>query len=154
MKEKERKGRHGGKLSKNSLVWRLPFMPSALELVLYCLFHHSPVFLSGEFHGQRSLTGYRPWGCKSQTRLSDKHTHTHRHTQTHTDTHTQTHTHTHTHTPLSNRTKASPQVQKSKTRGREEKRIKIPPTFSRFAPLRTFLKVISLVKMTVGGSVK
>ena len=110
----------------------------------------TPVFLPGEFHGQRSLTGYRPWGCKSQTRLSDKHTHTHRHTQTHTHRHT----HTHTHTPLSNRTKASPQVQKSKTRGREEKRIKIPPTFSRFAPLRTFLKVISLVKMTVGGSVK
>ena len=24
----------------------------------------SPVFLSGEFHGQRSLVGYSPWGCK------------------------------------------------------------------------------------------
>ena len=23
-----------------------------------------PVFLSGEFHGQRSLEGYGPWGCK------------------------------------------------------------------------------------------
>ena len=22
------------------------------------------VFLSGEFHGQRSLEGYSPWGCK------------------------------------------------------------------------------------------
>ena len=24
----------------------------------------SPLFLPGEFHGQRSLVGYCPWGCK------------------------------------------------------------------------------------------
>ena len=24
----------------------------------------TPVFLPGEFHGQRSLVGYRPWGHK------------------------------------------------------------------------------------------
>ena len=24
----------------------------------------TPGFLPGEFHGQRSLTGYSPWGCK------------------------------------------------------------------------------------------
>ena len=24
----------------------------------------TPVFLPGEFHGQRSLAGYSPWGCK------------------------------------------------------------------------------------------
>ena len=24
----------------------------------------TPVFLPGEFHGQRSLVGYGPWGCK------------------------------------------------------------------------------------------
>ena len=24
----------------------------------------TPVFLPGEFYGQRSLTGYSPWGCK------------------------------------------------------------------------------------------
>ena len=24
----------------------------------------TPVFLLGEFHGQRSLVGYSPWGCK------------------------------------------------------------------------------------------
>ena len=24
----------------------------------------TPVFLSGEIHGQRSLVGYSPWGCK------------------------------------------------------------------------------------------
>ena len=26
--------------------------------------HPSPVCLPGKFHGQRSLTGYSPWGCK------------------------------------------------------------------------------------------
>ena len=28
------------------------------------------VFLLGKFHGQRSLAGYSPWGCKDQTYLS------------------------------------------------------------------------------------
>ena len=27
----------------------------------------TPVFLPGEFHGQRSLVDYSPWGLKSQT---------------------------------------------------------------------------------------
>ena len=34
----------------------------------------TPVFLPGEFHGQRSLVAYSPWGVdmtKSQTRHSD-----------------------------------------------------------------------------------
>ena len=31
----------------------------------------TPVFSSGKSHGQRSLAGYSPWGCKSQARLSD-----------------------------------------------------------------------------------
>ena len=35
----------------------------------------TPVFLLGEFHGQRSLTGSSSWGPKSQTLLSDKHFH-------------------------------------------------------------------------------
>ena len=30
-----------------------------------------PVFLPGESHGQRSLAGYSPWGCKRVRRLSD-----------------------------------------------------------------------------------
>ena len=30
-----------------------------------------PVYLPGESHGQRNLAGYSPWGCESQTRLSD-----------------------------------------------------------------------------------
>ena len=30
----------------------------------------TPVFLPGKPHGQRSLVGYSPWGCMSQTQLS------------------------------------------------------------------------------------
>ena len=36
-----------------------------------------PVFLPGEFQGQRSLAGYGPWGCKEldiTERLTDTHT--------------------------------------------------------------------------------
>ena len=32
-----------------------------------------PVFLPGEFHGQRSLVGYSPWVTKSRTWLNDFH---------------------------------------------------------------------------------
>ena len=31
---------------------------------------YSSIF-AWEIHGQRSLAGYSPWRCKSQTRLSD-----------------------------------------------------------------------------------
>ena len=33
----------------------------------------TPVFLPGKFHGQRSVSGYSPWGCKE----SDMTEHTH-----------------------------------------------------------------------------
>ena len=42
----------------------------------------SPVFLPGEFHGQRSLTGYTPWGYK-ESDTTEQLTHTHTHTHTH-----------------------------------------------------------------------
>ena len=34
--------------------------------ILYSVFRiqNSPVFLPGEVHGERSLMGYSPWGCK------------------------------------------------------------------------------------------
>ena len=38
----------------------------------------APVFLPGEFHGQRSLAGYSPWGCKE----SDMTAHAHKHMRT------------------------------------------------------------------------
>ena len=34
-----------------------------------------PVFLPGKFHGQRSLVGYSPWGCKDSHMAGHKHTH-------------------------------------------------------------------------------
>ena len=34
----------------------------------------TPVFLSEEFHGQRSLVGYRPWGHKESDTLQDSRT--------------------------------------------------------------------------------
>ena len=46
----------------------------------------TPVFLPGEFHGQRSLVNSSPWGHReSDTTHQPKHTHTHTHT--HTPTH-------------------------------------------------------------------
>ena len=36
----------------------------------------TPVFLSGEFHGQRSLASYSPWGCK-ESDVTERLTHTH-----------------------------------------------------------------------------
>ena len=47
----------------------------------------TPVFLPGKPHGQRSLTGYSPWGCKESDTTEHVHTHT---------THTHTHVHAHT----------------------------------------------------------
>jgi len=37
----------------------------------------NPVFLPGEFHGQRSLAGYCPWGCK-ESDTTEQLTHTHK----------------------------------------------------------------------------
>ena len=39
----------------------------------------TPVFQPGEFHGQRSLVGYSPWGCK-ESDTTEPLTHTHMHT--------------------------------------------------------------------------
>ena len=35
-----------------------------LEALLEKGIQPTPVFLPGEFHGQRSLASYSPWGCK------------------------------------------------------------------------------------------
>ena len=44
----------------------------------------TPVFLPGEFHGQRSLVGYSPWNHK-ELDTTEELTHTHTHTHTHTN---------------------------------------------------------------------
>ena len=42
------------------IPWRRKWLPT-------------PVFLHGEFNGQRSLEGYSPWVHKSRTQLSNQH---------------------------------------------------------------------------------
>ena len=37
----------------------------------------TPVFLPGEFHGQRSLANYSPWGHKESDMTEQMGTHTH-----------------------------------------------------------------------------
>ena len=39
----------------------------------------TPVFLPGKLHGQGSLMGYRPWGCK-ESDMTERLTHTCTHT--------------------------------------------------------------------------
>ena len=51
---------NSGSLPGLGIPWRRKWQPT-------------PVFLPGESHGQRSLVGYSPQGCKSQTRLSNYH---------------------------------------------------------------------------------
>ena len=49
------------------IAWKRPWEPI-------------PGFLPGEFHGQRSLAGYSPWGHK-ESDTTEQHTHTHTHTR-------------------------------------------------------------------------
>ena len=39
-------------------------MAAHSSILFFFLFFSTPVFLPGESHGQRSLMGYSPWGCK------------------------------------------------------------------------------------------
>ena len=43
---------------------RLKFDPWVRKIPWRRKWQPTPVFLPGEFHGQRSLAGYSPWGCK------------------------------------------------------------------------------------------
>ena len=49
--------------------------------------HDNPLqYLAGEFHGQRSLADYGPWGHKESDTTECACTYTHAHTHTHTHT--------------------------------------------------------------------
>ena len=61
----------GSVFGSGGIPWRREWLPT-------------PVFLSGEFHGQRSLEGYSPKESNTTERLTHTHTHTHMHTHTHT----------------------------------------------------------------------
>ena len=45
-------------------TWETGFHPWVGKIPWRRKWQPSPVFLPGEFHGQRSLVGYSPWGCK------------------------------------------------------------------------------------------
>ena len=45
--------------------------------IYVCVWQPTPVFLPGESHGQRSLVGYSPWGCK-ESGMTERLTHTHK----------------------------------------------------------------------------
>ena len=60
-----------------SLGWKIPWRRE---------WQPTPVFLPGEFHGQRSLDSYSLWGRKESDTTEWL---THTHTETHTHTHTQ-----------------------------------------------------------------
>ena len=66
---------------KNSLAYagdRYRFNPWVGKFPWRRNWQPTPVFLLGEFHEQRSLVGYSPWGHKSQTRLKQLSTHAQR----------------------------------------------------------------------------
>ena len=53
--------RHGFNPRIRKIPWRRPWQPT-------------PVFLPGEFHGQRNLAGYSPWGHKESDTTDQTHT--------------------------------------------------------------------------------
>ena len=53
---------------------RLGLDPWVRKILLRKKWQPIPVFLPGKWHGQRSLVGYSPWGCKES--YVTKHTHT------------------------------------------------------------------------------
>ena len=57
---------------------RLRFDPWVGKIPWRRAWQPTPVFLPGEFHGQKSLVGYSPWGHKEsdRTKVTKKHTHT------------------------------------------------------------------------------
>ena len=54
---------------------RLRFDPSVGKIPWRRKWQPTPVFLSGKFHGQRSLVGYSPWGCKESDMTEPRTTH-------------------------------------------------------------------------------
>jgi len=45
-------------------VGNLGSIPGAQKISWRRKWKPTPIFLPGESHGQRSLAGYSPWGCK------------------------------------------------------------------------------------------
>ena len=69
-KESTRKCRRHKRFRFNPWVGKIPWKRK---------WQHTPVFLAGRPHGQRSLEGYSPWACKESDMTGWPHTHTHTH---------------------------------------------------------------------------
>ena len=51
-------------------------LPNSLrsnKICIWFIYSSTPVLLPEEFHGQRSLAGYRPWGCKESDTTEHAH---------------------------------------------------------------------------------
>ena len=59
---------------------RQGFNPWVREIPWGRKWQPTPVFLPGKSHGQRSLEGYSPCGCKESDTAEYTHMHTHTHT--------------------------------------------------------------------------
>ena len=51
-------------------------LEKAMEYSCLVFLPATPVFLPGEFHGERSLVGYSPWGPKESDKTEHLSTHT------------------------------------------------------------------------------
>ena len=60
-----------GSTVKNPCLCRCGFDPWLRKISWRRKWQPTPIFLSGKSHGQRSLVGYSPQGCKSRIWLSD-----------------------------------------------------------------------------------
>ena len=56
----------GGSVGKESALQgrRRRFNPWVGKIIWRRAWQSTPIFLPGESHGQKSLAGYSPWGCK------------------------------------------------------------------------------------------
>ena len=61
-------GLHGKESACN--CWRPGFDPCIGKIPWRREWQATPVFLPGESHGQKSLVGYSPWGCKESDMTS------------------------------------------------------------------------------------
>ena len=59
------------------MAWMVKNLPAVQEIPWRRKWQPTAVFLPGEFHGQRSLVGYSPWGRKESDTTERLHLHFH-----------------------------------------------------------------------------